>query len=107
MNERPADVCRGLLAALETSERGLQRRECNTTPDAVGLGIKHAILELVVADNPDAEDFEGWSLEQCAARCEPYGAGVIRATTRQLPCCSIAPASNGPGNRSARASRKG
>ena len=38
-----------------------------TTPDAIGLAIKRDLLDRAVAADPDADEFEGWLLEQCAA----------------------------------------
>src|SRR5690606_22702639 len=42
---RPADFCRGLLAALDASEGRRRRRKRDTTPDAIGLAIKRELLE--------------------------------------------------------------
>jgi hypothetical protein len=62
---RPAQVCGQLLAALEATEGRRRRRKRNTTPDAIGMAIKRAILEGTVRDDPDPEDFEGWLLSHC------------------------------------------
>lgn len=62
---RPSDVCRELLATIEASEGRRKRRKRDTTPDAIGLGIKRELLERAVATDPDPEEFEGWLLEQC------------------------------------------
>jgi hypothetical protein len=71
---RPAVVCRELVAALEASEGRRRRRKRDTTPDAIGLGVKRALLEAVVAADPDPSAFEGWLLARCL---EPYdGASV-------------------------------
>lgn len=84
MTDRPADVCRGLLAALEASEGRRQRRKRDTTPDAIGQGIKRTLLERAVTEDPAAEDFEAWLLEQCLARAEPWGAGAVQAMAREI-----------------------
>lgn len=84
MTERPAQLCRTLLAALDVSEGRRRRRKRDTTPDAIGLGIKRAILERAVVEDPAAEDFEGWLLEQCLARSEPYGAGAVQAMALEI-----------------------
>jgi len=62
---RPSDVCRELLAALEASEGRRQRRKRDTTPDAIGLGIKRDLLERAVAADPEPSAFEAWLLDQC------------------------------------------
>jgi len=74
MSPRPAAICRELLAALEASEGRRRRRKRDTTPDAIGLGIKHALLEAAIADDPEAEAFEGWLLERCLAAGGEAGA---------------------------------
>jgi hypothetical protein len=84
MTAHPAAICRGLLAALEASEGRRQRRRRDTTPDAVGLGIKRALLERAVAENPAAEEFEAWLLEQCLVPSEPGGAGAVQAMAREI-----------------------
>ena len=67
-------VCRELLAALEASEGRRRRRKRDTTPDAIGLGIKRALLEGAVAEDPEAADFERWLLERCLAAGGETGA---------------------------------
>jgi hypothetical protein len=74
MSPRPASVCRELLAALEASEGRRRRRKRDTTPDAIGLGIKRALLERAVADDPEPDAFEGWLLEQCLSAGGDAGA---------------------------------
>ena len=74
MTARPGAVCRELLAALEVSEGRRRRRKRDTTPDAIGLGIKRALLEGAVADDPDPAAFEGWLLERCLAAGGEAGA---------------------------------
>lgn len=74
---RPADFCRGLLAALDASEGRRRRRKRDTTPDAIGLSIKRELLEAAVADDPAPEEFEGWLLGRCLAA--GHGSGGVRA----------------------------
>ena len=62
---RPARLCAELLHALEASEGRRKRRVRNTTPDAIGLGIKRELLEQVVRDDPEPADFEAWLAERC------------------------------------------
>ena len=74
MSARPATICRELLAALEASEGRRRRRKRDTTPDAIGLGIKRALLERAVADDPAPAAFEGWLLERCLSAGGETGA---------------------------------
>jgi len=74
MTKRPATICHELLAALDASEGRRRRRKRDTTPDAIGLGIKRALLERAVADDPDPGGFEGWLLERCLAAGGQAGA---------------------------------
>ena len=67
MSLTPAQLCRGLLDALEASEGRRKRRARNTTPDSIGLDIQREILEAVVRDEPTAELFEAWLLDYCEA----------------------------------------
>ena len=61
---RPADVCRELLLALDAAEGRRKRRKRDTTPDAIGIGMKRELLEQAVAADPEPDDFEGWLFEQ-------------------------------------------
>jgi hypothetical protein len=68
---RPAEVCRALLAALESSEGRRRNRKRDQTPDAFGLSVKRELLQRVVADDPRPEAFEAWLLNYpstCTAR---------------------------------------
>lgn len=73
---RPAVVCRQLLAALEASEGRRRRRKRDTTPDALGLAIKRQLLEAVIEEDPDPEDFERWLWDRCL---KGEGGGATRA----------------------------
>ncbi|MDP9365960.1 MAG: hypothetical protein M3Q10_17365 [Chloroflexota bacterium] len=75
---RPGEVCRRLLGAMEGSEGRRKRRKRDTTPDAIGLGIKRDLLERATLDDPAPEEFEGWLLEQCLA------AGPLAGATRAM-----------------------
>jgi hypothetical protein len=81
---RPAEVCRGLLAALEASEGRRKKRARDTTADAIGIGIKQSLLEAAVRDDPAAEAFEGWLLEQCLAAPADVGVGAMRAMALEV-----------------------
>lgn len=62
---RPAEICRGLLAALDASEGRRRRRKRDTNPDSIGMAIKRRLLEEAVQADPDPASFEGWLLERC------------------------------------------
>jgi hypothetical protein len=76
MAPRPADVCRQLLAALDAADGRRRKRKRDTTPDALGLGIKRRLLEAAAREDPAPERFEGWLLERALA--EP-ASGPTRA----------------------------
>ena len=75
---RPAEVCRHLLQATGAAEGRRKRRKRDTTPDAIGLGIKRDLLARAAADDPDPAEFEGWLLEQVLA------AGPLAGATRAM-----------------------
>lgn len=77
MTLTPAELCRGLLGALDASEGRRKRRARNTTADSIGLAIQHDILEAAVRDKPASDEFEGWLLARCEA--EGVGDGAVRA----------------------------
>lgn len=81
---RPADVCRGLLAALDASEGRRKRRVRDTTADAIGLGIKRAILEAASRDDPGPEAFEAWLLTRCLEAPADVSVGAMRAMAREV-----------------------
>jgi hypothetical protein len=76
---RPAAICRELVAALEAYEGRRRRRKRDTTPDAIGLGIKRALLEAAVVDDPDPGAFEAWLLARCLTPDDGASPGAIRA----------------------------
>lgn len=77
-DRRPARLCEGLLAALDASEGRRRRRKRDTTPDAVGHGIKREILEAAVRADPDPRDFEAWLLTRCLAAHRTKSVGATR-----------------------------
>lgn len=79
---RPAVLCRELLAALAASDGKRRRRNRDTTPDAIGLAMKRALLEEAIAADPAPEDFEGWLFEQCLAA--GTGNGGLRAVAMSI-----------------------
>ena len=81
---RPAKICRALLDALAASEGRRQRRQRNTTPDAIGMAIKRAMLERAVQDDPAAADFAAWLLQYCHTHSAEVPAGALGATALQI-----------------------
>jgi hypothetical protein len=76
---RPATVCRQLLAALDAAEGRRRGRKRDTTPDAIGLSVKRALLARAVADDPAPEEFEAWLVERSVE-----GGGGWRAMAREV-----------------------
>jgi hypothetical protein len=74
MTLTPAQLCSGLLGALDASEGRRRRRSRNTTADSIGMEIQRSLLEGAVREAPDADDFERWLLERCIAEGESDGA---------------------------------
>jgi hypothetical protein len=81
---RPAEVCRALLAALEAAEGHRRRRKRDQTPDAFGLGIKRALLERIVEEDPAPEAFEAWLLQYPFTCVSRELTGPIRAMARAV-----------------------
>ena len=55
---RPGEFSRLALATLAASEGRRKRRKRDTTPDAIGLGIKRELLERATQEDPAPEAFE-------------------------------------------------
>jgi hypothetical protein len=77
MTLTPAELCRGLLGALDASEGRRKRRARDTTADSIGLAIQRELLEDVVREEPAPDEFEGWLLSRCER--EGLGDGAMRA----------------------------
>ena len=75
---RPARICGQLLAAMEGSEGRRKKRKRNTTPDAIGMGIKRDLLSRATVDDPEPDEFEAWLLHQCLT------AGPLTGATRAM-----------------------
>ncbi|MGQ0814851.1 MAG: type III secretion fhipep protein [Gemmatimonadota bacterium] len=75
--ERPREVCRALLDALDAAEGRRKRRKRDTTPDVIGLDIKRTLLEAAVIEDPAPETFEYWLLER--ALSAQSGSGAVQA----------------------------
>jgi len=74
MTLTPAELCRGLLGALDASEGRRRRRVRNTNADSIGLGIQREILEAALRDEPAPDEFEAWLLNRCLAEGVADGA---------------------------------
>ena len=77
MTLTPADLCRGLLGALDASEGRRKRRVRNTNADSIGLAIQRHMLEAAVRDEPTPDEFEAWLLDRCLE--EGVADGAVRA----------------------------
>lgn len=67
---------------MDAAEGRRKRRKRNTTPDALGMDIKRALLEAAVADDPEPDDFESWlfaQVQEAGAR-----AGAARAMALEV-----------------------
>ena len=56
-----------------------KQRQRDTTPDAIGLGIKREILDAAVRDDPEPAEFEAWLLARCLAADGTVSVGAVRA----------------------------
>jgi hypothetical protein len=81
---RPAAVCGALLAALAASEGRSRKRKRDQTPDRIGLGIKRAMLEQAVRDDPAPDAFEAWLLERCLDGGPEAPGGARRAMAEEI-----------------------
>jgi hypothetical protein len=81
---RPAQLCRELLAALDVAEGRRRRRKRDTTPDAIGIGIKRELLEAALREDPDPDAFEGWLLERCLGAAGTHSTGGVRAMALEV-----------------------
>jgi hypothetical protein len=81
---RPAQLCEGLLAALDASEGRRRRRKRDTTPDAIGLGIKRELLERAIREDPEPGEFEAWLLAHCLAADGTASVGATRMMALEI-----------------------
>ena len=75
---RPAVVCQQLLQATDASDGRRKRRKRDTTPDSLGMEVKRALLEAVVAEDPDPDHFEAWLFMRVQA------SGTLAGATRAM-----------------------
>ncbi len=79
---RPSTVCRWLLEGVGASEGARSRRKRNTTPDALGLGIKRDLLQRAVTDDPDSGSFERWLMDRVLEAGD--ASGGVRAVALEI-----------------------
>jgi hypothetical protein len=79
---RPSQVCQQLLQAMDAADGRRKRRKRNTTPDALGMELKRALLAAAVAEDPAPESFAPWLY----AKVQTAGnaAGAMRAMALQI-----------------------
>jgi hypothetical protein len=79
---RPATICRQLMEATDAAEGRRKRRKRNTTPDALGMEVRRELLAVVVAEDPEPDEFEAWLF----ARVQFAGGqtGATRAMAMQV-----------------------
>ena len=78
---RPAVICQQLLQAMDASEGRRKRRKRNTTPDALGMEVKRALLAAAVAADPPSDQFDEWLFTQ--VQDAAFG-GATRAMAMQI-----------------------
>jgi hypothetical protein len=78
---RPACICAALLAALDAAEGRSRARKRDQTPDAIGLSLRRDLLERAVHDDPAADAFEQWLVDEVEASAS---AGSARAIARTV-----------------------
>ena len=74
---RPSLFAEKLLSAMEASEGRRRKRARNTTPDAIGMGVKRDLLHRAMMEDPEPDAFEGWLYAQVLAA--GTGNGATRA----------------------------
>lgn len=93
---RPGAFCRQILGALAASDGRRRRRKRDTTPDAIGMGMKRALLDRAAREDPAPDEFEGWLLAACL---EAGGDGGVRAMAIEIleewRLCQASPAFRG------------
>jgi hypothetical protein len=72
------------LQALEASDGRRQRRQRDTTPDALGMALKRELLEAAAEADPDPAEFESWLLERCWEMAGAVSVGAARAMALEI-----------------------
>jgi hypothetical protein len=78
---RPGEFGRQAVALLAAADGRRRRRKRDTTPDAIGLALKHDLLDRAAAEDPEPEEFEAWLIGQ--ALRAPAG-GPVRAVCAEI-----------------------
>ena len=78
---RPGDFCARLLDALAASEGRRRRRKRDTTPDAIGMGLKRELMLRAAAEDPAPEGFEAWLM---ARVLESPAGGPVQAMCAEI-----------------------
>jgi hypothetical protein len=78
---RPSEFSRQSLRALDASEGRRKRRKRDTTPDALGMELKRALMARAAEDDPAPADFEAWLLKQVLAA---PASGPVQAMCAEL-----------------------
>jgi hypothetical protein len=78
---RPGLFCQYLINALAASEGRRRRRKRDTTPDAIGMAVKRALLERAAAEDPEPEAFDAWLLERVL---EAPASGPVQAMCAEI-----------------------
>src|SRR5207249_2505037 len=69
---------------LDAAEGRRKRRHRDTTPDAIGLGIKRTLLEDAVRADPEPHAFEGWLFGRILEGAAADSAGAVRAMALEI-----------------------
>jgi hypothetical protein len=64
---RPGRFCQLLLNAMAASEGRRRKRKRDTTPDALGMGLKRDLMAQAAEADPEPDAFEAWLLRQALA----------------------------------------
>ncbi|HLI27197.1 MAG TPA: type III secretion fhipep protein [Chloroflexota bacterium] len=78
---RPGEFAQLMLNALRAAEGRRRRRKRDTTPDAIGLSIKHALLHQAAVEDPPPDAFEAWLLGKALAA---EASGPVRALCTEI-----------------------
>ncbi|MEX2426542.1 MAG: type III secretion fhipep protein [Thermomicrobiaceae bacterium] len=77
----PAEFSKHALQAIEASEGRRKKRKRDTGPDLTGMGIKRDLLQRAISEEPSADEFEAWLLQQVITS---QAGGPIRAMALEI-----------------------
>lgn len=78
---RPAEFCRLLLNALDVSAARSKRRKRDQKPDEAGMAIKRDLMLRCIQEDPAADEFGPWLLDQVLAADVP---GPVRSMGQDM-----------------------